>query len=98
MPRTIQYAIETETGIVISRVGSEIAVPVLQFAEMKPENNFRPTYLLEKMNVHALCGIWNHYKWTKKISVDLKNRHREFWGFKPLQKREQENGTAARLS
>lgn len=84
MKNIIQYAVDTGTGMVISRVGSEIAVPVLQFDKMMPENNFTPQYELEKMDVIAIAPCWNHYKWTRKIPSELKNVHRQFWRMKTL--------------
>ncbi len=84
MSRTIQYGIDTETGMVISRKGSEIALPVLQFDKMLPENNFQTVYELKKMDVIALAHSWYQYRWTKKIPTEIKNKHRQFWGLKPL--------------
>lgn len=91
--RRIAYAVSRDDGLVISRVDNEIAVPVLQYDEMLPVNNFTPTYKLEKMDINTLYDQWRLYKWTKKIPVSLKNRHREFWGFKPL--REEKNEEAS---
>lgn len=68
--RTIQYAIENPTGVVISRVGSEIAYPARR--------------RLEKLSVYALAPSWRAYRWTRKIPRALKNRHRKFWGMPPL--------------
>lgn len=87
MNKTIMYAIETETGHIISRVGSEIAIPVLQYDDMQPENNFQTEYKLEKMPVFAIAGSHNNYKWTVKVPLKLKNKHRVFWGMKPLKRR-----------
>lgn len=83
MNRIITFAVEKDTGLVVSRVDSEIAVPVLQYEKMLPENNFTPTYELEKMSVYALQP-WQAYKWTRKVPLELKNRHRAFWGFKAV--------------
>ena len=82
-PRNITYAIDTDNGLVISRVDSEVAIPVLQYEKMVPENNFETSYKLEKFNVYDLRP-WDGYFWTKKIPRALKNKHREFWGMKPL--------------
>lgn len=83
--RTIMYGIDRNTGLVWSRVGSEVAVPILQYDKMTPENNFQPTYELEKMDVIQTAGqAYNSVKWTRKIPVELKNRHRKFWGMKEL--------------
>ena len=83
--RIITYAIDSETGMVISRVGSEVYHPVLDFASGTPENNFNMGWYYEKMPVGHLASTWYYYTWTKKIPVEIKNFHREFWGF-PLLK------------
>jgi hypothetical protein len=80
--RTIQYAVDLDTGLVWSRVGSEVAVPILDYEGMKPDNDWEMNYNLEKQDLSALYGAT--LLWTKKISVIIKNYHREFWGFKPL--------------
>lgn len=92
--RTIQYAIHKDEDIVISRVGSEVAWPVLDYAAIgrgghgfEPGNYNGPMiYNLEKMPVHAIGREWQRLKWTKKIPTALKNRHRQFWGMKPITK------------
>ena len=83
--RTIQYAVDTE-GHVASRVDSEIAFPVLEYDKMTPENNYKMTYKLEKEGVLHICRTdwFKGLKWTRKIPVQIKNYHREFWGFCPL--------------
>ena len=91
MRRTIQYAIyasEESPLLLISRVGSEVAWPVLDYEAMEPENNFELTYKLKKFSVHALAGEhWDLLVWTRKVPTWLKNTHREFWGFPPLKER-----------
>ena len=87
MSRNIQYAFETETGMVISRVGSEVCIPVLQFHKMLPEDNFQTIYELEKMDVIVISHCCNQYKWTRKIPQNIKNEHRQFWGLKLLKNR-----------
>lgn len=62
-----------------------IALPVLQFQDMVPDDNYKTKYALEKFNVIQLVGsAYNAVKWTRKVPIEIKNRHREFWGFKPL--------------
>ena len=83
--KTIKYGIDRDTGLVWSRVGSEVAIPVLQYDKMIPQNNFQPTYELEKMDVIEVAGqAYDSVEWTRKIPVELKNRHRKFWGMKKL--------------
>lgn len=82
--KTITYAING-TGLVVSRVGSEIAWPILEYDKMLPENSWEMDYHLEKMAVFSVAGyVWDALKWTKKIPKKLKNIHREFWGFSKL--------------
>jgi hypothetical protein len=80
--RTIQYGIDRDTGLVWSRIGSQVAVPVLQYDKMTPENNFTPSYELEKMDV--IGHAYNCVRWTRKIPTVIKNLHRKFWGMKPI--------------
>ena len=83
--KTIKYGIDRDTGLVWSRVGSEVAIPVLQFNKMTPGNNFQTIYELEKMDVIEVAGAsYNSVEWTRKIPVELKNKHRKFWGMKKL--------------
>lgn len=84
MNRTITYAIDLETGLVVSRINSELAWPILEYDKMQPSNNFTAGYHLEKLPVYDAASSWNALRWTKKIPVAIKNLHREFWRFKPL--------------
>lgn len=78
----ISYAIDLDTGLVVSRVGSEYAWPILDFEGMKPENNFEMIYNLEKIGVYEAIGSrLNH---TRKLPLDVKNFHRRFWGMKEI--------------
>jgi hypothetical protein len=80
----IRYGIDRETGLVWSRVGSQVALPVLQFDRMVPENNFQTIYELEKMDVIEVIGSLRSVKWTRKVPTAIKNLHREYWHMKPL--------------
>lgn len=71
-------------GYVFSRVGSEVAIPVLDFERMKPENGYATNYNLEKFDVIKVAREINQCKGTRKIPVEIKNEHRKFWGMKPL--------------
>lgn len=85
--KIITYAVDKD-GMVVSRVGSEVAFPVLNYEGMKPENNFGLVYHLGKGSVHNLLPYWEELRWTKKIPVAVKNLHRAFWGMKPLPNKE----------
>jgi hypothetical protein len=82
--KTIQYMLNPETNFVYSRVGSEIAMPVLDYDGMKPENNYKTRYNLEKCDVIQVCHELKNVIHTRKIPQRIKNIHRKFWGMKPL--------------
>lgn len=85
MNRIITYAVNLDDGLVTSRVGHQVAVPVLDFEAIGADGDYtKPlTYTLEKFSVHD-WQPWGDYRWTKKIPVELKNLHRAYWGFPPL--------------
>jgi hypothetical protein len=79
----ITYAIDLETGLVWSRFNhGQLAIPVLDFAGMKPENNWEMNFDLQKFNSTSMIGA--NLKWTKKIPIEIKNLHRQFWGMPKL--------------
>jgi hypothetical protein len=88
--KSITYGIEEETGLVISRVGGECAIPVLDFEAIGQggdgyaPGDFRgPTrYMLEKCAVYQVG--WSGIRWTRNIPVEAKNLHRRYWGFPPV--------------
>ena len=83
MIRIITYAFHKDDGLVVSRVGSEIAVPVLDFEKIGEGGDFTglTEYHLEKFPVISIGRGWPRYQWTRKIPIELKNRHRAFWDF-----------------
>jgi len=85
--KTITYMVNPD-GYVYSRVGSEVAIPVLDFEGMKPENNYEMKYDLEKFNVTTVAGELFHCIGTRKIPIEVKNHHRKFWGMKALKQKE----------
>jgi hypothetical protein len=80
----IRYGIDRETGLIWSRVGSQVAVPVLQYDKMVPENNFKAIYELEIFDVIELVGSLGSVKWTRIVPIQIKNMHRELWKMKPV--------------
>lgn len=82
--KTITYAIDGDTGCVVSRVGSEVAIDVLDFEGMSPKDNYETKYNLEKHSVYDTLRYMPALKWTKKIPIEVKNRHRNFWGMPSL--------------
>jgi hypothetical protein len=86
--KTVRYAYNRDDGIVISKVGSEVAVPVLDYDGIGKDGDFTKAveYSLERFSVYALGREYPRYVWTRNIPLKLKNKHRAFWGFKPLGK------------
>jgi hypothetical protein len=74
--------IDPDTEMVWSRVNSEIAIPVLNFEAMMPENNFAAHYNLEKFNAIDICRNLVNVIRTRKIPINIKNHHRKFWEMK----------------
>ena len=67
-------------GHIYSVMGREMVYPVLDFAGMKPENNFETNYNLEKMRRDEQVPVIG----TKKVPLRIKNAHREVWGMPPV--------------
>jgi hypothetical protein len=86
MSRTIQYAFHREDGSVISRVGDEVAWPVLDYEAIGRNGDFRGPlkYDLERHPLHRVGREWAVLVWTKHIPIEIKNAHRAFWGMQPL--------------
>jgi hypothetical protein len=80
MPKSIRFAVDRETGLVYSRVGGQWAIPVLEYDGWNPAD--APDYHLEKFGLYDVRP--ESLIRTSLIAVELKNRHREFWGLKPL--------------
>ena len=82
--RTITYMIDRDLDLVWSRVGSEVAIPVVQYDKMTPDNSYAVPLELEKFDVLSIAGHLNNVIHTRKIPIGIKNLHRKFWGMKPL--------------
>lgn len=86
--KTITYAIDGR-GRVCSRVGDELAIAVLDYDAIgMGGDGFMPGdfsgpihYNLEKHPISSLHSEdWALLEWTKKVPVEIKNKHRAFWG------------------
>lgn len=79
--KNITYAYD-ESGVVYSFYNGECALPVLDFEGMTPENNFQARYMLQRFSIYDVRDT--KLTRTKTIPIALKNRHRAFWGLKPI--------------
>ena len=88
--RNILYFIDPETTLLVSRVGSEIAIPVLQYDKTYPDHNFKEQFVIEKYDVITVSKWYatlipiNRNKIKKYYIEDWINYHREFWKLKPI--------------
>jgi len=84
--RHITYAVHGRDGLVISRVGSELAWPILDYDAIGKDGDFTSPlqYKLKTIPVHEAIREWAMLKWTRKIPIEIKNLHRAYWGMKPL--------------
>ena len=80
MRNNITYAVDEETGLVWSRMGDKVAGPILDYDAMLPDNGYEAVYHLEIMPLNEIVRFWSSLRWTKKIPIEVKNTHREFWG------------------
>jgi len=80
---SIQYGIDLDTGYYVSRTREGVCLPIIDFANMIPDDGFEIKLFLEKHNAFEVLPHMN-IKWTRKIPVETKNIHREFWGMKAL--------------
>ena len=80
----IQYAID-KNGLTWSRVGLQVAIPVIDMSIMNTPKGEKEPYTLEKFNVisASLTKDWEKLRWTEDLPVSLKNYHRKFWGMTP---------------
>jgi len=63
----------------------ELAFVVIDFDQMGPDDAFAIKGHLEKCSMYEWpASCWPYLTWTRKIPVELKNRHRAFWGLAPL--------------
>lgn len=81
--RTIQYAIDIDTGLVVSRVGSELGCYVVDYENMNAKNGYNAKAFLVQIPIFHTT-FWKSLRWTKKIPKEIKNIHRKFWGFPAL--------------
>ncbi len=86
--RQIQYFRDPETRLLISRVGSYMAIPILNIEEMLSQGDFKNQYPLEKIDVikvskwyNTLISISNR-KIRNRYSMAWINYHRQFWGLR----------------
>ncbi len=83
--RVIMYGID-ERGQVWSRVGDQVMAPFLDYEKIGEGGDFTAplTYHYERLLVPECASSLAELRWTKKIPVEIKNKHRAMWGFKPL--------------
>jgi len=88
--KRIRYGVDTYTGYVVSQnlLTGKIAIPIIDFDQMCPEDGFEIKSHLEAISPlqSVLSGM--AIEWTSKVPLEKKNEHRAFWGMKPLKEKE----------
>lgn len=91
--RTIKYFRDPKTRLLISRVGSEVSVPFLNFQAAIDQKNFKEQYPLLKLDIKVMKPGWldnlipiSNKKIREVYLLCWINYHREFWGFKKFKK------------
>ena len=80
MNKIIQYAVDRDSGGVVSQVGSEYAWPILDYEAIGQGGDFTGPmqYNLEKIDRYRAGRVYLHF--TKRVPTEVKNIHRAFWG------------------
>lgn len=86
MAGQIRFAFNRQDGHVVSRVGNDVAWPILDYEAIGKNGDYTQPfqYNLGKINVHQIGKEWNALYWTRYIPTEMKNLHRKYWGMKPL--------------
>lgn len=86
--RQIQYFRDPETRLLITRVGSYVAIPILNIEEMLSQGDFKNQYPLEKYDVISVSKWYNtlipisNRKIRNRYTIEWINYHRQFWGLR----------------
>ncbi|MEL7085350.1 MAG: hypothetical protein AAF268_08855 [Cyanobacteria bacterium P01_A01_bin.3] len=76
--RRIAFAVDRNTGMVYSRVGERVAVPVRVEGGIRVRGA-KPHYELESFPVYAIRERWANLLSTQRVPIHIQNYHREFW-------------------
>ena len=77
--RRVRFAVDRNTGMVYSRVGDRVAVPVPLDTGIRLKGSTEPQYSLEPFPVYAIRHKWANLHSTQRIPMHIQNVHREFW-------------------
>lgn len=91
--RTIKYFRNPGTKLLVSRVGSEIAIPMIDFQASIDQKDFKEQYPLLKLDIKSMKSEWvdrlipiSNKKIREVYLLCWINYHRKFWGFKEFKK------------
>lgn len=82
MAQRITYRMDPDTGLFWSRLGSRVAVPVLDYDGMTPDNGFFAGLYLEHESILTVAHTWN-YLIPCHPPADIKAWHRHSWATHP---------------
>lgn len=91
--RTIRYFRDPRTRLLISRVGSKISAPKIDFQASVDQKDFKEQYPLIEIDIENIRASWyetlipiSNKKIRKVYLLCWINYHRKFWGFKEFKK------------
>lgn len=81
MPGKLEFAVDFETGLVYSRMGQAVAVPLPRGGRtIRVAGDLQADYELERYPLYAIAAKWKTLHWTDQLPVHVQNRHRQWWG------------------
>lgn len=82
MPQTITYAVDRDSGEVVSHFGDAYAWPILDYEAIGKDGDYNAPfeYNLAKLDQRTVGRGAAYLYWTKRIPTEVKNLHRAFWG------------------
>ena len=78
--RPINFAVDLQTGLVYSRVGTEVAVPYPKHGKgLRMAGTFEMNYELQRFPLYSIQHKWGQLHFSQNIPLRIQNYHRQFW-------------------
>lgn len=89
--KTIRYAEDTDTGLIVSKCGGDFAWPIMEYDKIGGDGDFtKPIeYKLERVSMSYFYACPSAYRALRfmapgKIPLAIRNAHRAFFGMKAI--------------
>ncbi len=81
MSAKLEFAVDLANGLVYSRLGQVVAVPLPRGNRtIRVAGDLQADYELERYPLYAIAAKWHSLHWTAELPVHVQNRHRQWWG------------------